>query len=303
MGNAQGSSFQTCYVAESTWGTTPGTPAMKLLPITSNTLKLSKSTLEDNTLRGDRMRSDVRHGMKTVDGSLVGNLRYGDFDPFIAAGAFGAWESDVVKAGATESYFTVEKGFTDIEQYEPYTGLMVNKMSLSIKPDAMVPVTFEFVGKDLTMPSGTPLDASPDAYSSNAPFDSFTGTISEGGSAIGIVTGIDVTVDNGLSGSQVVGSDTINDVVAGRSKVSGTLTAYFQNLALLNKFINETESSINVVLEDVDGNTLAINIPRVKYMGGDPEVSGEGVIELSMPFEGLYDNVTGTCITFTRNAA
>lgn len=303
MAKAQGSQFQTCYVKEDNWGTTPTTPTMIKLPVSENTLALSKSTLEDNTLRGDRMRSDVRHGMRTIGGALKFGLKYGDFDALLAGALFGEWTTDVLKAGIKESYFTVEKGFTDIGQYIPYRGLMVNTLSMSIKADAIVDCTMEFVGKDITVPSATPLNATPTDYSTNQPFDSFTGTLSEGGSGIAIVTGLDLTVDNGLEGLKIVGSNSIAGVVSGRSKVSGTMTAYFENLTLLNKFINETSSAIICTLEDIDGNEIEINIPNVKYMGGDPGVSGEGAIELSLPFEGLYDATTDTCIQLTRITA
>lgn len=302
MGNAQGSSSRVCVVKEVTWATPPSTPVMLILPVTKCDVKLSKSTLQDNTLSSDRMVHELRHGMKTVSGSIDANHRYGDFDDLTACALQGAWVSDVLKNGKTESSFTIEKGFTDIGQYMSYTGCMVNKFSMSIKPDAIVTATFEFIGKSANAVTTTPLDASPDAYSTNPPFDSFTGTITEGGSAIGFVTGLDFSVDNGMSGSQVIGANTINDLVSGNSKVTGTLTAYFQTAALVNKFINETESAIVCTLTDLNGKDWIINFPRVKYTGGDPDIAGEGAIELSMPFEALYHTATGASLQITRSA-
>lgn len=293
MANAQGSSFQFCYVPEVTWGTTPTTPAMLKLPVTKVSGGLSKSTLEDNTLNGSRTRDLPRHGMKTVALTIEGNLRYGDFDNLIAGACRSTWSTNVTSVGTTDVSFTGEKGFTDIGQYLSYKGLMVSKMNMSIKPNAEIPVTFEFIGKDAVAPTSTPLKASPAAYSSNSPFDSFTGSITEGGSSIAYVTALDFSLDNQSTGSQVIFSNTINDVVDGKAKVTGTVTAYFTSAALLTKFINETTSSIVVTLTSLENDSLAINFASIKYMGGDPEVSGEGPIELSMPFE-------ATNIQFTR---
>lgn len=293
MANAQGSSFQFCYVEETIWGTTPATPSMIKLPVTKVTGGLSKSTLEDNTLSGSRIRDLPRHGMNKVDLSVEGNLRYEDFDTFIAAACRSEWVTNVVSVGQTDVAFTGEKGFTDIVQYLPYTGLMVSKMTISIKPDAVIPVTFDFIAKNAGAATATPLDAAPTDYSTNKPFDSFTGSLTEGGTTTSIITGIDFTVDNQSQGSQVIFSDTIEDVVDGKAKVSGTVNCFFANATMLNKFVNETSSAIVVTLTDPDGNDLEIAFSSVKYMGGDPDVSGDGPIELAMPFE-------ATDIQFTR---
>lgn len=297
MANAQGSSFQFCYIPEVTWGTTPSTPQMIKLPITKVSGGLSKSTLEDNTLNGLRIRDLPRQGMKTISLSLEANLRYGDFDAWIAAACRSAWALNVVSVGSTDVMFTGEKGFTDIAQYISYTGLMVSKMSMSIKPDAEIPVTFECIGRNATALTSTPLDSTPTAYSSNSPFDSFTGSVTEGGSAIGSVTGLDFSIDNQSTGSSVIFSNTISDVVDGKAKITGTVTSYFTSATLLNKFINETGSSIVVTLTSLEGDSLAINFASIKYMGGDPDISGDGPVELSLPFEATNAQFTRTAHT------
>lgn len=296
MANAQGSSFQFAYVTETVWGTTPTpNPAMVLLPVTKVTGGLSKSTLEDNTLTGVRTRPLPRSGMDTVKLTIDGNLRYGDFDPFIAAACRSTWSTDVTSIGKTITSFTGEKGFTDIAQYLPYTAITPTKLSISIKPNTIIPIVIETVGKEATTSSGTPLKAIPAAISVNPPFDSFTGSITEGGSAIAIVTGLDFTLDNQTNGSEVIFTKTIIGITDGKGKVTGTVSAYFNNATLVNKFVNETASSIVVTLTDLLGNSLSVNFSSLRYMGGDPDISGDGPITISLPFE-------ATDIQFTRTA-
>ena len=86
----------------------------------------------------------------------------------------------------------------------------------------------------------------------------------------------------------------------GRSNCSGTITAYFENSTLLDKFINETESNIVFELPDGAGNKYIFTLPRIKYNGGQPDVEGEGPITLSMPFQALLDSVTQTNIQIER---
>lgn len=296
MANAQGSSFQFAYVPETVWGTTPTpNPSMVLLPVTKVSGGLSKSTLEDNTLNGSRIRLLPRHGMKKVGLTIEGNLRYGDFDPWIAAACRSTWSTNVTSIGQTITSFTVEKGFTDIVQYLPYTAVTPTKLSMSIKPNTIIPITIECVGKNAVAASSTPLKASPTAISSNPPFDSFTGSITEGGSAIATVTGIDFSLDNQTNGTEIIFINTISGITDGKGKVTGTVSAYFTDVTLLNKFVNETTSSIVVTLTDSLGNSLTINFASLKYTGGDPDVADDGSVTLSLPFE-------ATNIQFTRTA-
>jgi len=85
--------------------------------------------------------------------------------------------------------------------------------------------------------------------------------------------------------------------------VTGTATILFENATEVNKFITETTSSLSVTLQDPAGNTLTINLPKIKYTGGDIPVSGGGVISISLPFQALYDDTAGvlSAIVVTRN--
>lgn len=287
------------YVEEVTWGTTPSTPTMIALRNTSAGLVLSKDTFQSEELRSDRQISDFRHGTFQVGGDIGFELSYGEYDTLMEAALFGTWSTNVLKAGIDEKFFTIEREQTDITQYGVFTGCYMNTMNLSIAANAIVTGTFGVVGKSASY-SGTPLDASPTASQTASPFDSFTGTLKEGGVTIAVITSIDLTVDNGVEPTFVVGSNSSARNVAGRSNVSGTVTAYWEDATLLNKFINETESSLELTLGDGLSESYVIEIPRLKYGGGDNSVSDEGPVEISMPFQALYDETETTNIKITR---
>ena len=98
----------------------------------------------------------------------------------------------------------------------------------------------------------------------------------------------------------VVGSKTSIKPSIARSNLTGQITAYFEDSRLLDKFINETTSSLVFTMPDGDGNSYEITIPRLKYTGGQPDVAGEGPITLSMPFQALLDPTQGTQILIER---
>jgi hypothetical protein len=56
-------------------------------------------------------------------------------------------------------------------------------------------------------------------------------------------------------------------------------------------------------LEAEDGSVLSFNLPNVKYNGGQPDVSGDGAITLSMPFQALYDSTAASELVITRTPA
>ena len=300
---SQGARHQLAYVAEVTYGTTPATPAMIALRHTNFNVNLTKETFVSNEIRPDRQIVDLRHGTKQVGGDIGFELSYGEFDTMLESALFGAWSTNVLKAGTTLKAFTLEDGFSDVTQYRIFTGCVVNSLSLEIKPNAMVTGTLSFVGNSGSI-SGTPLDASLTASSTHAPFDGFSGSISEGGSEVATISALELKLENGVTPAFVVGSDTAPQVVAGQSNLTGTVTAYFTNATLLNKFLNETESSISLTLDGASGGDLTILIPRIKYTGGELNIgNANDPVLLTLPFQALRDSTEGTNLKITRTPA
>jgi hypothetical protein len=295
MAFAQGSRSEIGYIAEVTFGTTPDTPTLVRLPFNSHTLDLSKQTVESAEIRSDRQITIMRHGNKNVSGELTADLRAEDYDPFLEAAFFGTISTGTLKCGTTAKYFTLEDRATDITQYRAYTGMMVNSMDLSVKPNAMAEIKFGFIGKNMTQ-SGTSVTGSAlTAASTNQPFDSFTGTIDEGGSSIAIVAGLDLKIENGLGPTFVVGSSTTPQMEYGRAKVTGTIEAYYQDATLINKFINETVSSLEFALTD-GTNTYTFTMGSIKYTGAPVPVSNEQSRMISLPFQALYHAADATTL-------
>lgn len=296
---SQGSRGQFAYVAESTYGTTPSTPSMIALRQNGHTLAPIKDTFVSDELRADGQIVDARHGVKRVSGDISFELSYGAFDDLLESAFFSTWSTNVLKAGTTLKSFTFEDGYMDLATpvYNVFKGCVINTMNLNITPNAMVTGTFGILGANTTS-STTALDASLTAAPTAPPFDGFSGSISEGGSTIASVTALEIALDNGLDPAYVVGEDVLQQVIKGRCNVTGTLTAYFESNALLNKFLNETESSVSVTLDGTSGD-LTILLPRIKYTGAAvPREVGPRLYQL--PFQALRDSSEATNIKITR---
>jgi hypothetical protein len=305
MAIANGAQHSLHYVAETTYGTTPSTPSFTPLPHTGTTLAVTKDAIESETIKGDRQVDDFRHGNKSVSGDVTSELEYGAFDDILEAVLCGTWATDILKAGVTRRSFTLQRKFADLTtpEFHTYTGCEFNSMALSVAPNAMVGVTFGVVGKNLSLATTAITGSTFGSDPTTSPFDSFTGSITEGGSSIATVTAIEMSLENGIEPLFSVGSQTTNRPSIGRSRLTGTLTTYFESRTLYEKFLNETSSSIVLTLTDLDGNDYEISMPNVKYNTGQPDVAGEGAVTIAMDFVALYDSTDDSQIKITRTDA
>lgn len=301
---ADGSRHSMRIVAEDSYSVTPDSPVFDMVRHTSTTLGLSKDSIQSEELRDDRQIADFRHGARQVGGDIGFELSYGTFDAILEATLGGTWESNVLKAGTMRRFFTIERYFADLlaadNPFHRFVGVEFNTMALQINANAMITGTFGVLGRDMVTDTAILPGATYNAPTTTSPLDSFTGELKESGAVIAVVTEIALNVENGLDPRFVVGSKVSIKPSIGRSNVTGTVTAYFENSSLINKFINEDESSVSIDLPDKAGNVLNITLPRIKYSGGQPDVSGEGPITLAMPFQALLDSTTGTNIILTR---
>jgi hypothetical protein len=306
MAFSQGSRAGLSYVVESTFGTTPGTPSLIQLPYTTQSLNLTKERVTGTDIQPDRMPRVDRHGNRTAAGDIVADLRKGDYDPFLESAFFNTFSTNVLKVGTTPKFFSIEDAATDITQFRLFTGMSVSSLAVSIRPNQMVTGTFSMIGKNMSI-SDTSVDATKTASSGNAPFDAYSGAlkIADAGGVLAtaaIVTGIDFSINNALAPTFVVGSSTTPQLEYGMATVEGTITAYFEDAALINRFLNETETALEVSVDDPTGSSdYTFLFPRVKINGADVPVDNPTSRIITLPFVALYDTTEATNIKLTRS--
>jgi hypothetical protein len=287
------------FVPEVTFGTTPDTPAMNLLRFTGGFPTVEKNVFVSEEIRSDGQITDMRHGRRRVNADLGFELSYGAFDAWLEAALGGTWATNVLKAGRTARFFTCEERHTDIAQYAVNTGVVVNSMSLNIQPDAMVTGSFGVIGRNQTWSESSL--GSPTAVASHPPFSGFTGTINEGGSAVASLTALELNIARNVDPIFVVGpSDLAKEMTLGQNVITGTATWLLESASLINKFLNETESSIEVTLDGPAGGDLTIELPRLKYTGATRQRGVGSSLVVSMPFQCLRDSSDASNIVMTR---
>jgi len=298
---AQGSRSSLSFIVESTFGTTPAGNFTNL-PFSTHSLNLTKDVLAGTDIQADRMGRVNRQGNRQVGGDIVVDLRDGDFDVLLESAMLNTWATNVLKVGVTPKFISVEDYAADIDQARLFTGMSVSTMGISLAPNQMVTTTFGMVGKDMTIGA---TEKTQTAASGAAPFDAYSGDISIGnvgaGSAVAIVTALDFTLNNSYAPTFVIGDDSAPSLEYGRADVEGTLTAYFEDASLINRFLNETETEIEVSVDDPTGaNSYTFQFPRVKINSADVGVDGPTSRMISMSFVALYDTTEETNLKITR---
>lgn len=301
---SQGSRSSLSYIPEVTFGVTPSGNFTNL-PFSTHSLALTKDRVAGNDIQADRMPRVDRHGNRQVGGDIVVDLRDGVYDAFLESAMLNTWASDVLKVGTTPKFFSVEDYAADIDQAMLFTGLTASTLGISLAPNQMVTTTFGMIGKDMTISADQKTQTASTAV---APFDAYSGDIAIGNvgnsSAVAIITAMDFTLNNSFSPTFVIGDSSAPSLEYGRAEVEGNLTAYFENADLINRFLNETETEVEVSVNDPSGlNAYTFLFPRVKINSATVGVDGPTSRTVKMSFVALYDATESTNLKITRPAS
>jgi len=302
---SSGSQRDLYYKEETVYGVVEGGVATGFTEIrnTEDSISLVRDNFVSDERRGDRGIHDMRLGNKQPAGDIGFEFSYTSFDDFLEGALCSDWNTDELKKGVVLHSYSVVKSFSDISQYQLFTGGVINTMSLDINPNAMVTGSFGMIFKDMSSSTGAYV-TSPSATGVTHPFDGFTGTITEGtgaGSAIAVVSSLSLSLDNGFERNFVLMSNTNPQVTWGKSNITGSMVLYFEDTTEYDKFVAETESGITITLQDLDANTIEINLPRIKYTSADSPVNSDGAVMITMNFQALDDSAEASNIVITRS--
>lgn len=277
------------------------------LPFNTHNLDLTKERVQGNQINPDRMLRVDRHGNRNAQGEVVVDLRGDDYDSLLESAFMSAWNLNDLKIGTTPKYFTIEDYASDIDQVRLFTGMTVNTMSVSIAPNQMITTTFGFVGYDMAV---NQTQSTPSAATLNEPFDSYSGAYriaNQGSSPVAAtnLSDIEFTIDNQITPAFVVGDAAAPQLILGSVNVEGNMTVFFENDALIDRFLDETETALEVSVQDSTGaHIFTFLFPRVKINGAEVAVTGrDGARFVSAPFVALYDGTEETNIKLIRTYA
>lgn len=199
--------------------------------------------------------------------------------------------------GHTDKSFSIEEWYSDIARSEVFSGCKFTKASVQLPPSGMATLGLDVAGKDHgQVPGSTRYFTSPTALSSSGVVAAVNGVLRVGGVTMASVTGLNFDIDASFTGDPVVGANVVPTQFAGRVKVSGQFTAYFEDGVIPSAFFDETELGIQVALttsNDAAAEFVSFSLSRVKLGGADKADSDGGVVR-TYPFTALLNSAGGS---------
>lgn len=194
--------------------------------------------------------------------------------------------------GTQRHSFTIEQRYGDAGFSQVFTGCRVARMELSLPPTRLAEIRLAILGKDMeiAVDGASPYFTAPAAPAGEPPLAAVDAVLRVGGGDLAVVTGLDLSVDSGLGGDAVVGAATVPEIIYGRTAVSGVLTAFVTDAALLQQFEAEAEASLHLLLAAPGSEPrdfLALHLPRLTFTGGEIRHQDEHALPIRLPFTAL----------------
>ncbi len=302
MAAETGNQIRASYIAEVTFGTTPATPTGKILRKTSFNLTAEREYLENPELRTDRQRAAGRGGLMVGRGSVEGVLSFATYDDLMEACLGGAWTTNVLKVGTTRKSFTFERAHLVNGLYYAYRGVVVDSMRLRASADQNVEVSFGLIAAKCANETTATIWTATTPENTNAVHTAWEAVVKKGGTAIGTVTGFELSLENSYDEAKVIGSQDLYDLQPKPIRVSGSLDLYFDSNALYTDFRAENTVALQIVIGPGATGTYTLDMTSAKITGFGAPSQGEGFVTVTVQFESFV-HTTDTSLKITRTAS
>jgi len=200
--------------------------------------------------------------------------------------------------GHTSDYWTVEDFYSDITQSEVFTDVQAAKADIGLPSTGNSTFSMDFIALDRSI-SGAQVLTTPTAETTTPVLTAVNGVMLVNGTAVANITGATINIDGTVDTvGAVVGSNVAPDVQRGRIKVSGQLTAFYQDGVIPALFDDATLTSAVIVMADdatATAKFISFNMSAIKLTGDTPD-DGEKAIVRTYPFVAELNSAGGAAL-------
>jgi hypothetical protein len=225
--------------------------------------------------------------------------------------------ADRLQNGTAMQSFDLERRYTDHnpETVELFQGAVVNTLEMTLAPQAIMLAKATVLGMTASVANPTAPGDYSNIYSGavtrlTAPDNTVLNTSSNVGRlgrgtdpvpGPNYVLEASVVMNNNLRGQPAVGSLGYVGIGAGEFGVTGKLKTYFGDKTMLNLLLTSTESSVDFAVRDATGRAYVVDLPRLKFADGAPDVSGKNQdVSLDMPYQAIRHQTLGYTMAVYR---
>ncbi|WP_396190207.1 phage tail tube protein, partial [Flavobacterium sp.] len=185
----------------------------------------------------------------------------------------------VPTSGHTNDYFTIEEWNSDIEESERDVDCKVSSMAISIPANGNATVNFGFLGRNASYATSQYF-VDPTAAPSGEILAGPTGLLSYNGVDSVVLTSVDLSLDTGAEIKSVVGSNLSPDVFVGSVVITGSMSALYEDSAILGDFDDEVEAPLYIYLfadSTANSDFVIIKLPNIKINSADKSADGTAI--------------------------
>lgn len=277
------SSGQLAFVAESTAGTTPASPAFSILDIVSEDLQLSTNQIRSNTVTASRVVSKSRRVSSEVGNGFTIELCKGTEIDTLLAGLMGNSFTGTAPnirskaGGATITPFTFERKISSA-MYRRFTGCRINTLQLQIQPEQIVTAQFGVLGMSEVTATAAASGATYSAANSGnkmTSLDMASATFANGVTGSFDLAGLTVNITNNLTAMKKLGGTSTRGVVPGQAQVTGQLQIYVDANTIADAFLAETAFDLTVALTN-GSDSYSLEMQNIAITGYTDPNTGNG---------------------------
>lgn len=290
------------YIKEVTFGTVPATPAFQFVRYVSGSFKAETSSTKSAEIATAREVADIIRTSVKATGSFNFELSYSNLDDMLAALLGGTWTTNVLTVGSTRQSLTIERGFTDIGQFELYKGAVPTSLSLNVGIGKVIDGSINFTSLAPVISSSTASSTQVAAPTNSVmnPIDSVQLAQEGGAGAIAGIVGFTINI----SSPEVLFAQLANinpvDIEQGQLVASGTIDLYWQDATYLTKYLGWTTTSLAFTLGGTASQKYAFLFSKVKLSAAENPNPGMNQPMISKLQWQAFRDPTNTTLKITR---
>jgi hypothetical protein len=301
---------QTAVVAEVTQGTTPATPAFKVLRDIRVTGSPSRPNNRSPERRPDRQAANMVTGLKTFQKTIeLPWARDAGTDILWESVFNNAWSANVLKLASTKKSFTLEEkyegGATD--PYRRLAGCLADSVNVGFRNGEAGSLSFGIRGLNETMTTtaiaSSTYAAPTPGYDPVTPADIVVTDLF--GLTLPRVMSFNMQITNNIRDQHAFGASTPWGLGLGLLNVQGTVQLYLSQASDYGTFMErQTGLNLDITIGSVGGAKDQFVLSNVDVWDpdiDDPGASGDHMVTYN--FMARYDATDLTSITMNRNVA
>lgn len=198
----------------------------------------------------------------------------------------------------TSDYWTIEEFHSDIVRSELFTDTVFGTADVVMPANGNTTVAFTSVARDRTLGAAQIL-TTPIAETVTPIVQGVKGAVIVGGVQVASITAATIKIDDGVQRmGDVLGSNITPDVSRGTLKVSGQITAYYEDGIMSGYFDASTPINLLIVIAVDNTNNSefhTFSMSKVKLDGDDKDNGATGIIR-TYPFTAEINGAGGAAL-------